>query len=153
MIGPPKFDLEATHKFFSANCFNKTWNFIKMAKRTTEDDEKMILMSHASVWHWTQRSDCTARNMSISYWQLARVYVLAGQANNARRYAEKCLEVTPVDDAFCLGYAHEALARAESVAGSSDLAKRHVAIAKKHLDAIENADDKKLLDNDLKDLE
>lgn len=153
MTAKSEFEHEAAHKFFSANCFNKTWDFIDKSERTAEDDEKMIFTAHASVWHWTQRPDCNDRNLSIGYWLLARVYALAGQADNAHRYGQRCLEVTPSDDAFCLGYAHEALARAESVAGNSDQSKQHLAEAKKHSATIENADDKKLLDDDLKTLE
>ena len=64
----------------------------------------MIQGTMASLWHWTQREDCTAKNLSIGYWQVARVYALAGEPDNARKYAQHCLDITPTDDAFCLGY-------------------------------------------------
>ena len=43
----------------------------------------------------TGRSGQTAStNLSIGYWQTARIYALLGQAENARRYAQMCFEVS-----------------------------------------------------------
>ena len=69
--------------------------------------------------HWTQRPDCTSTNLSIGYWQTARIYALLGQAENARRYAQMCFEVSqqPGVKPFFLAYAYEALAQAEAAAG------------------------------------
>jgi hypothetical protein len=120
MTGTLKFDLEAAHRFFAAECFNKAWDLIDKPNRTAEENEQMIRLSLASVWHWTQRTDCTPGNLSIGYWQTSRVYALLGQADNARRYGQMCLEVSQGEGMlpFYLGYAYEALARAETVAGN-----------------------------------
>ena len=76
----------------------------------------MLRLSLAATWHWTQRPDCTSTNLSIGYWQTARIYALLGQAENARRYAQMCFEVSqqPGVKPFFLAYAYEALARAEA---------------------------------------
>jgi hypothetical protein len=111
-------DLAKAHRFFSGDCYNRAWGFIDKSNRTPLDDQEMIFLAMASLWHWTQREDCTPTNLSIGYWQLSRVYAVLGQAENARRYARLCLDcsrnggVAP----FYLGYAFEAMARAESVA-------------------------------------
>jgi hypothetical protein len=52
----------------------------------------MIRLSLASHWHWTQREDCAVTNISVAYWRTSRIYAVLGQAENARRYAEMCLE-------------------------------------------------------------
>jgi hypothetical protein len=112
------FDVTAAHRFFSADCFNRTWGLIDKMNRSPQEDQEMILLSTASLWHWTQREDCTPTNLSVGYWQLSRVYAAMGQAENARHYAHLCLDcsrncgVAP----FFLGYAYEALARAEAIA-------------------------------------
>ena len=113
------FDLQAAHKYFAADCFNKAWDLIDKKERTAEEDQQMLALSMASAWHWMQRSDCTAQNLSIAYWQLSRVYAVLKQAGDARRYGEMSLEQGKVDgvELFCLGYAFEALARTEMVAG------------------------------------
>ncbi len=149
MPDSPTFDKEAAHKFFSANCFNAAWEYIDKAERTAEEDEMMIGLAHASVWHWTQRTDCAETNMSIGYWQLSRVYALAGMADNARRYGQLCLDTAPADQPFFVGYAYEALARAESVAGNAEKSNEYLAQAKEQAASVTDAEDKKLLDDDL----
>ena len=78
---------------------------------------------------------------------------MAGEPDNARKYAQRCLDITPTDDAFCLGYAHEAMARAEALAGNDALAKEHLVQARRFADDIADAEDQKLLVDDLKSLE
>ena len=80
----------------------------------------MLHLSMASTWHWSQRPDCTPTNSSVGYWQTARIYAILGQAENARRYGQLCLQSIQGKDVppFYFGYAYEALARAEAVAGN-----------------------------------
>ncbi len=114
----PAFDLAEAHRFFSADCFNTAWNFIDKPDRSRADDEAMLEAAHASAWHWAQRPDRTPTNQSVGYWQLARVHALAGDALNARRYAERSLAVSRGLSPFYRGYALEALARAELLLGN-----------------------------------
>jgi hypothetical protein len=65
MTQPQSFDLAAAHRFFSADCFNKAWELIEKPDRTQEEDEAMIRLNQASLWHWSQREECASRNMSI----------------------------------------------------------------------------------------
>ena len=53
------FDIEHAHKYFSVNCFNLTWELIDKPDRTPKDNEQMVRLAQASLWHWTQRPDCT----------------------------------------------------------------------------------------------
>ena len=72
------FDPAKAHNF-SAHCFNIEWELIDKPERTPAENEQMILYALASLWHWTQRPDCSTTNLSIGYWQAARVYALAGE--------------------------------------------------------------------------
>ena len=80
------------------------------------------------------------------------MYARAGEAANARKYAGRCLNITPTDDAFCLGYAHEATARAEALAGNQELANEHLAKATQFATNVTKAEDRKLLEADLASL-
>ena len=119
MVEKPGFDVQAAHKYFSAECFNRAWDFIDKPERTEEEDERMLLLALASLWHWTEREDCTATNLSVGYWQVARTYALIGKADHARHYGQLSLDASQADGVltFYRGYAYEALARAEWVAG------------------------------------
>ena len=63
--------------------------------------------------------------------------------------AQHCLDITPTDDPFCLGYAHEAMARAEQVAGKDASANEQLKKAATLATQIEKAEDRKLLEDDL----
>jgi hypothetical protein len=151
MTNEPDFDVQVAHRFFAATCFNKAWELIEKPNRTPEEDEEMIRLGLASTWHWTQRDDCTKQNMSIGYWQTSRIYSILGQAGNAKRYAQLCLDVSQEDQIppFFLGYAYEALARAESVAGNQAMVDEHLHRAQAIAAALTNENEKKMLEQDL----
>ena len=149
MTDKPEFDLKAAHKFFSAQCFNMAWSLIDKPDRTAEEDEQMIRLSQASLWHWTQRDDCTKRNMSIGYWQASRVYALVGQADAARKYGLLSLECSAKEEPFYMGYAYEALARAESVAGDRRKMDEHLRKARELADSVSDVESRKILLADL----
>ncbi len=119
MAKQPDFDLHAAHKYFAAECFNRAWDFIDKTDRNSQEADRMLQLSLASLWHWTQREDCTPTTLSIGYWQVSRVFSLLRQAENARHYGELCLKEAQKEGVlpFYTGYAYEALARAELVAG------------------------------------
>jgi tetratricopeptide (TPR) repeat protein len=147
----PGFDLQAAHKYFSVECFNGAWKLLDKAERSAEDDEQMLRLSMASHWHWTQREDATPTNTSVAYWQTARIYAVLGQGQNARRYAQKCLTASQGDDIapFYLGYAYEALARAELVCGNREQMEKYLAEARRVAQTIPDAEAKQSLLEDL----
>ena len=151
MTKKPDFDMGAAHKYFSTQCFNQAWDLIEKPDRTPEEDEQMIRLNQASHWHWTQREDCTKTNLSVGYWQASRIYAILGQADNARRYGQLCLDHSQGDDVppFYLGYAYEALACAESVAGNREKMEKYLAQAREAVDTVTDPDSKKFLVDDL----
>jgi hypothetical protein len=151
MSTEPDFDLKTAHKFFSAACFNMTWDLMDKAERTPEEDEQMIRLTLASHWHWTQRDDYADTFASVAHWQTSRVYAIIGEADNARKYGELSLERAQGDDVppFYLGYAYEALARAESVAGDSGKTKEYLRKAREAAAQVEDEDTRKMLLDDL----
>ncbi len=149
----PGLDLQAAHRYFSAACFNQAWDLIDKAERTPGEDERMLQLSLASTWHWTQRSDCAPSNLSVGYWQTSRIYAILGQADNARRYGLMSLDACQHEGVlpFYLGYAYEALARAEMVAGDREKMMGYLAQANDALERITEDDEaRSMLQNDLK---
>jgi len=146
-----EFDIEAAHQFFAAQCFNAAWDLIENPNRTAQEDEEMLRLSLASHWHWTQRNDYTATTQSIAHWQTARIYALLGQGDNARHYAQMCLQagqnqgVAPI----YLAYAYEALARAEAVAGNKKQMTLYLGEARQIANSIAESDSKQQLLDDL----
>ena len=147
----PEFDLLAAHKYFAANCFNATWDLLDKSDRTPEEDEQMIRLSMASLWHWTQREDFTKKNESIGYWQISRVYAVLGQADDARKYGHLCLAASQDQsvEPFYLGYAYEALARAGSIAGNSEEMNEYLKKARQAAAQVKETESRQMLESDL----
>lgn len=148
----PPFDLEKAHRYFSAECFNKSWDLIEKPHRTAAENEQMLLRAIASLWHWTQRSDCTARNLSIGQWQVSRVFALLGDAKNAKHFAQNSLEHAKDDTPFYRGYAHEALARAAMLAGDKESMEKQLALARENAAGCADAEERKMLEKDLENI-
>jgi hypothetical protein len=151
MAKKPDFDLQAAHKYFSAECFNRAWDYIDKPGRKTSEGDKMLQLSMASLWHWTQREGHTPTNLSVGYWQVSRVFALLRQADQARHYGQLCLEASQKEgvEPFYLGYAYEALARAELVADNLDEMEKYLIQAHQVATSLTKAEEKKLLLKDL----
>ena len=152
MPAAPTFDLAAAHKYFAADCFNKAWDLIERTERTPEDDRLMVALNQASLFHWLNRADCTSENLSVGFWQASRIQALLGRTDEARRQAETCLSYSHSLEPFYVGYAYEALARAEFMAGSSVKGNEHLQNARRHAASVENKDHQAMLLKDLDSL-
>ncbi|EAQ80753.1 hypothetical protein [Blastopirellula marina] len=139
----------AAHRHFAVQCFNGTWDLINQSERTESESAQMLIRSAASLWHWSERDDCTPQNMSIGYWQMSRVLVLLGEANLAARFGQMCLQVSPAEDPFLVGFAYEALARAALVAGDKIEMDRCLTEATMRAGQVTDADIRKALEADL----
>lgn len=144
----PPFDLATAHRWFSADCFNRVWALLEKPDRTAEESERMISLAHASLAHWRERTDCTARNLSVGCWQVSRVYAVLRQPENARRYGQLCLELSTGEEPFYLGYAHEALARAGKLSGDASAA-HHLAEALRLSALVIDREERTALERDL----
>ena len=145
-------DLRYAHRYFASNCFNLAWTYIDRSDRSSEDNEAMVLAAAASLWHWTQREDCTPKNLSIGNWQLSRAYALAGQGDNAMRHATRSLEFVEGESPFHVGYGHEAVARAASLLSDDHTFFAHLEKAKALLTAIGDESERVALEQDLSSL-
>lgn len=150
MADSPNFDIQQAHRYFSADCFNRTWdNIDKDGGRSNEENMEMLHTAIASIWHWSQREDVTDENLSVGYWQVSRVYCLIGQPNNARRYGMLSLQYAKDLSPFFKGYAYETLARAEMIANKRVIMLTHLERAREMLDQVEKEEDRRLLAKDL----
>jgi hypothetical protein len=151
MPSKPAVDVQQAHRYFSAHCFNRAWDYIDKTDRTPEDDRTMLQLALASLWHWTQRDDRKPENLSVGYWQVSRVYALLKLPGPARTYGQLSLDEAQTEGVgpFYLGYAYEALARAESVAGERAKAEDYLSRARAAAEKVAEARDQKALLADL----
>ena len=137
------------HRKFAVDCFNGTWDLIEKVDRTPEEDARMIHMAHASRFHWGETG--TPLNTARGDWQISRVYAILDQGDNALIYAKSCLHLcidNNIGD-FDLAFAYEAAARAFSILGDSEMAEKHLILAKETGKAITKEDDRQYFFNEL----
>lgn len=143
-----------THRQYAMQCFNECWDYIDKETRTDEDVAEMTLLANASLWHWTNSLDCTPENLSVGNWQVSRAYALAGHKELARQFAQRSLviardaELSP----FYVGYAYEALARAEVISGTSEQVAEFLSKANAALAEVSSDEEQELLRADLQNL-
>ncbi len=147
-----EFDIDAAHKHFAAHCFNRVWDLIEKSERTAEEDQMMVQLTLASLFHWSQRPDNDDRRRSIGYWQASRVHAILGHTSEALRYAELCLVYSHALGAFYLGYAYEASARAAKLAGDTANFRKFLTAAEAQARSVSSKNDQTLLETDLKSL-
>jgi len=147
--------MQEQHRRFSVECFNACWAVLDKSEKSPEDLENMVLLAGASLWHWKQRDDCQASNLSIGYWQVSRAHAVAGHYEMALYFGERCLEVGEIEalSPFLVGYAYEALARAEALRGDLAAARRYVDNGQAQLDLVEDAEERRMLEGDLAEVE
>jgi len=151
MAATPNFDIHEAHQYFSAECFNQTWDYIdKGGERSMEENMSMLHTAIASLWHWSQREDVQPEQLSVGHWQVSRVYNLIQQPHNAKMYGMLSLKYAQDLKPFYKGYAYETLARAEMILNNRFIMNVHIEKAREMLERIEDKEDKQLL---LKDLE
>ena len=151
MVYKTSLNLNEAHEYFSAEYFNRTWDYIEKADQlSTEENMAMLHMAMASLWHWTQREDVTAENLSVGYWQVSRVYNLIKQPNNARTYGLLSLKYAEGLEPFFLAYAYETLARAEMQTNNRVVMRVYLDKAYRMAEQVESQEDRQLL---LKDIE
>ncbi len=147
-----EFDVNAGHRFFSAQCFNTAWDLIDKSTRSAADDAHMLAAAAASLWHWLQRPDVTPRNRSIGYWQVSRVLAMLGYGEPARSFARLCLESSREEEPFYLAYAYECLGRAASLCGEHGEARSCVEEATRLAELIQDESSRRQLQADLQTL-
>jgi hypothetical protein len=145
----------AEERQLAVDLFNRAWTLMELDERTPGQDDELIHTAHASAYHWLQIG--TAANRARSEWQLSRVYTVLGRPEPALHHARRCLaycEENPeaIED-WDLPYAHEALARANGLAGEADEAGRHAAVARELAARVADAEDREHLEADLATLD
>ncbi|MBU6160634.1 MAG: hypothetical protein KGO50_05900 [Myxococcales bacterium] len=144
-------DPQQLHRQQSVALFNRAWDLLDRGERTPAEDEAMFLAACASLWHWNQRDDVTARHRSIGCWQISRVQAMLNRGADSMHWARRSLEeaIAAGSDPFYTGYAHEAVARAAGILGKTELMRRHQTTARDMAAGVADEGLRKALQDDL----
>lgn len=145
-------DVAAWHRIFAPMAFNHTWTLLDADDLNREQEEEMLSSTLAQRYHWYAVGD--ARNWAIADWQVARVAVVLGYAELARRFGERSLELSVEHDLgpFVKGFAHEAISRAAAEVDDIDTFTEHLDLAKASLAEIEDPQEHDALSADIAEM-
>jgi hypothetical protein len=148
---PPEVD-PATRRALAVGLFNRVWQLLETAERTTDQDDEMIHAAHASRYHWGEVPTHDRRNLAIGEWQCSRVYAVLGRGEPAVHHARRALDQVEADPEaahWLRASAYEALARAHAVAGQGEEAVEWKAKAAEELALEPDQDDREVVEQDL----
>ena len=83
------------HRKVAAECFNRAWDYLEKKNRTSQDDQMMLNLAHASRYHWGLIGK--PWNFTTGDWQISRVYAELNQpvlASDLQRQRLKYLRKT-----------------------------------------------------------
>jgi hypothetical protein len=131
------------HRKIAKQCFNKTWDYLEKKNRTPDDDRQMLILAHASRYHWGLIG--YARNLAVGEWQISRVYADLKYAESSLLFAKSSLELVIKNNLTeLLPSAYEGVARAYAIAQQPQLSRDYIAKARKELESIRDEADKKV---------
>ena len=138
------------HEQLAKELFNKTWDYLDMKQRSSEDEVNMIHSAHASRYHWGVVGE--PLQFERGEWQISRVYSVMGRHEPALYHAKKCLEICKANQIgdFDMAFAFEAVARAYNLAGDKVNYKKYYEKAKKAGEHIEDKGNKDYFLSELK---
>jgi hypothetical protein len=145
-------DIARWRRTLAPRDFNHTWELLDKDELTREEEEEMLASTLSQRHNWYQVG--TAHNWAVADWQVARVAVVLGYADLARRFAERSLELATEHGLgpFVTGFAHEAIARAAAEVDDVETFGEHLELAKATLAEIADDDDRDLLEADLAEM-
>ncbi|MEH7440784.1 hypothetical protein V7201_00500 [Bacillus sp. JJ1122] len=134
-----------THKKMAIDLFNLTWDLIEKQDRTEAENDSMVYAANASRYHWGIVG--SPLNFARGEWQISRVYAILGRAEPALHHANKSLKLCLEHDLgdFDLGFAYEALARANAVKSNLAEQERNLELALQTAARIVNEENKNWL--------
>lgn len=144
MAEEEKYTEQECHKRFAVNSFNLVWSLLDKKDRTKEDDDKMVHAAHASRFHWGEIG--TPVEFERGEWQVSRVYSVLNRPQGALYHAQRCLEICMENNIgdFDIGFAYEAMARANAALGGKSECEKYVRLAKEAGEKIKGKEDKEV---------
>jgi len=77
--------MQQVHQELSLNLFNQSWDVLLKADRSRKDEDVLLNMVHASLYHW--RMIGQPINILRGEWMIAHVYTLLGHKDAALYHA------------------------------------------------------------------
>lgn len=140
------------HRAIADELFNQVLALLERNDRTCAENSRMIHAAHASRFHWEFAG--TQINLALGEWQCARVHTAMRHPDSALHHAWGYLEIAENYGLgpFYIAHAHTALAGAFGLTNPEE-AQRHLTMARELIEHIGEEEEKKLIKNELAQVE
>ncbi|MDZ4182961.1 MAG: hypothetical protein U1B83_08800 [Candidatus Cloacimonadaceae bacterium] len=143
--------MEQIHRQLGPQLFNQSWDLLLKPDRTREEDNTLINIVHASLYHWRQFGEPI--NILRGEWMICHVYTLLEHREEAYYHAMNIInlrdEIQPTD--WDEAYALEAIARVHALLGNQDDFESFFHLAKMAGEQIAGDEDRKQFMSDFAD--
>lgn len=146
-----KEEMLQTHHQMGVDYFNQSWSLLEKPDRNKADEDLLINMVHASLFHWRHLNQPI--NVLRGEWMIAHVYTLLKHKESALYHAHNTLhwaEVAKAED-WDLAYAYEAMARAQALLGNREEFSKYLEMALEAGKNIKEEGDRKQFEADFND--
>jgi tetratricopeptide (TPR) repeat protein len=142
------------HRKIAKKSFNEAWDVLDKKNRNANDERQMLHLAHASRYHWSFVG--TARNFTVSDWQISRVYAALREPRLALHFAKSAFEIFQNNNlSDNLPSAYEGMARAYAIAKDFQHGREYISKAREQLDKAAGMDseDKKIYSDQIRETE
>jgi hypothetical protein len=135
------------HRRLGTELFNKVWDYLGMEARTLDEDTEMIHTAHASRYHWSrvENGPRAARGEWLCSWVYSELERPEPALYHAHRCEAICREFEAELEDFDLPAMHEALARAQLIAGNRQEALHRLKLATDLCARIADPEDREII--------
>jgi hypothetical protein len=139
------------HQQLAVQLFNQSWDILLKQERSRKDEDLLVNMVHASLYHWRQIGQPI--NILRGEWMIAHVYTILGHKEEALYHAENVMtlkdEIHPQD--WDLAYCYEAMARVMALWGDKPAFDKYYQQALQAGEQIKDEGAKNQFDSDMND--
>ena len=145
--------LDETHRELAADTYNAAWDLLDSPERTTEDDDRVLMLAFASRHHWGE-AGADDEQLAVGDWFIGHVAAHVGLAGVAQRFSQRALDRVEAAGVggWLLASAYEGMARAAAVAGNVEDRSRYVALATTALADVDDADEREVIEEQLQSI-
>jgi hypothetical protein len=136
------------HRAQGVECNNSIWDLVG-EPASPERNEELLRRAYAAAYHWQRAARRAPVNEVRALYMIAKVHLLAGNAELSLDYAERNMAMTRelgLED-FDLAYSHEAVARGLRAVGRTEEAMVAWRAAKET--AVADPEDRAIVEGDL----
>jgi hypothetical protein len=137
------------HRRFAVELYNAAWELIDSPDRTEVQDDELLTLAFASRYHWGLVG--TDEQFAVGDWFIGHAAAHVGLPEVALRFSTKALDRVEANGfgGWLLASAFEGMARAHACAGDAAERGRFVALCREALDAIEDPEEREVIEEQL----